>query len=41
MAETRNYTGGCHCGEVRFEVTAEIVDWEGYWDDPGTNDPGP
>ena len=19
MAETKNYTGGCHCGEVRFE----------------------
>ena len=25
MAETRNYTGGCHCGEVRFEVTADIT----------------
>ena len=24
MAETKNYTGGCHCGEVRFEVTADI-----------------
>ena len=24
MAESRNYTGGCHCGEVRFEVTADI-----------------
>ena len=25
MAETKNYTGGCHCGEVRFEVTADIT----------------
>jgi hypothetical protein len=24
MSETKNYTGGCHCGEVRFEVTADI-----------------
>jgi hypothetical protein len=24
MGETKNYTGGCHCGEVRFEVTADI-----------------
>ena len=24
MAETKTYTGGCHCGEVRFEVTADI-----------------
>jgi hypothetical protein len=24
MAESKNYTGGCHCGEVRFEVTADI-----------------
>src|ERR1700681_456578 len=24
MAESRNSTGGCHCGEVRFEVTADI-----------------
>jgi hypothetical protein len=24
MAEAKNYTGGCHCGEVRFEVTADI-----------------
>jgi len=24
MGESRNYTGGCHCGEVRFEVTADI-----------------
>jgi hypothetical protein len=22
MAEKKTYTGGCHCGEVRFEVTA-------------------
>ena len=25
MAEKKNYTGGCHCGEVRFEVTADIT----------------
>ena len=24
MAETKNYTGGCHCGEVRFEVTTDL-----------------
>jgi hypothetical protein len=24
MAELKNYTGGCHCGEVRFEVTADL-----------------
>jgi|SRR6476646_3298872 hypothetical protein len=24
MADAKNYTGGCHCGEVRFEVTADI-----------------
>jgi hypothetical protein len=24
MAETKTYTGGCHCGEVRFEVTVDI-----------------
>jgi hypothetical protein len=24
MAEAKNYTGGCHCGEIRFEVTADI-----------------
>jgi hypothetical protein len=24
MSETRTYTGGCHCGEVRFEVTVDI-----------------
>ena len=24
MGETKTYTGGCHCGEVRFEVTADI-----------------
>jgi len=24
MPEARTYTGGCHCGEVRFEVTADI-----------------
>ena len=24
MAELKNYSGGCHCGEVRFEVTADL-----------------
>jgi hypothetical protein len=24
MADKKTYTGGCHCGEVRFEVTADI-----------------
>ena len=24
MPEMKTYTGGCHCGEVRFEVTADI-----------------
>jgi hypothetical protein len=24
MPEPKTYTGGCHCGEVRFEVTADI-----------------
>ena len=24
MAEPRTYTGGCHCGAVRFEVTAAL-----------------
>jgi hypothetical protein len=24
MAETRTYTVGCHCGEVRFEVTTDL-----------------
>ncbi len=25
MAESKTYTGGCHCGEVRFEVTADLT----------------
>jgi len=24
MAETKNYSGGCHCGQVRFDVTADL-----------------
>ena len=24
MAEATRYTGGCHCGAVRFEVTAQL-----------------
>src|SRR5437764_15015389 len=25
MGEPKTYTGGCHCGEIRFEVTADIT----------------
>ena len=24
MADTKNYSGGCHCGQVRFDVTADL-----------------
>ena len=24
MPETMNYSGGCHCGNVRFDVTADL-----------------
>lgn len=24
MPETRTYTGGCHCGKIRYEVTTEL-----------------
>jgi len=26
MAVKRMYTGGCHCGEVRYEVTTDLAD---------------
>jgi len=25
MSETKTYSGSCHCGKVRFEMTAEIT----------------
>ena len=25
MPETRRYSGGCHCGRVRYEVTTDLV----------------
>jgi hypothetical protein len=25
MATMRTYTGGCHCGEVRYEVTTDLA----------------
>jgi hypothetical protein len=24
MADLKTYTGGCHCGQVRYEVTADL-----------------
>ena len=24
MADAKNYTGGCHCGQVRFDVTTDL-----------------
>jgi hypothetical protein len=24
MSEAKNYSGGCHCGQVRFDVTADL-----------------
>jgi len=26
MPEPMNYTGGCHCGQVRFDLTADITE---------------
>jgi hypothetical protein len=26
MSETRTYTGGCHCGAVRYDVTTALSD---------------
>jgi hypothetical protein len=29
MAEVKTYVGGCHCGRVRYEVTADVSQvWE-------------
>jgi hypothetical protein len=25
MSETKNYSGGCHCGQVRYDVTADLA----------------
>ena len=24
MPDTKNYSGGCHCGQVRYDVTADL-----------------
>lgn len=24
MADAKNYSGGCHCGQVRYDVTADL-----------------
>jgi hypothetical protein len=24
MADSKNYSGGCHCGQVRYDVTADL-----------------
>jgi hypothetical protein len=24
MADTKNFSGGCHCGQVRYDVTADL-----------------
>ena len=26
MADAKTYTGGCHCGKVRFEVTLDLAE---------------
>jgi hypothetical protein len=25
MADAKTYTGGCHCGDVRFEITTDLA----------------
>jgi hypothetical protein len=25
MAEAKNYTGGCHCGHVRYDLTTDLA----------------
>ena len=25
MTDTKNYSGGCHCGQVRYDVTADLT----------------
>jgi hypothetical protein len=25
LPDVKNYTGGCHCGQVRFDVTADVT----------------
>ena len=24
MPDSRNFTGGCHCGQIRFECTSDL-----------------
>jgi hypothetical protein len=25
MADAKNYSGGCHCGQIRYDVTADLT----------------